>query len=160
MIVFVFRASIGAVLFVLAVLFFLALDIAHMARGDTILPPESQRTASWYAAHPDIMRRTLRVCRDDPGHLAFSPSCTNARQGEMNEAASIAAQMALRSRREAGLLPRHDVRNYDQTLVELWLRDKAGLISQRDLCNSARDPRLRIAYSCNDVLEAARRAGL
>lgn len=47
------------------------------------LPPQSARTASWYAARPGVMHQVLDACRDDPGHARRVPDCTNANQAEL-----------------------------------------------------------------------------
>ena len=48
------------------------------------LPPEDQRTVEWYASHPSERTQVRRICLNDPGHLAQSPDCINARRGDLS----------------------------------------------------------------------------
>ena len=47
------------------------------------LPPENQRTVEWYASHPSERTQVRRICLNDPGHLAQSPDCINAKRGDL-----------------------------------------------------------------------------
>lgn len=47
------------------------------------LPPRAERTASWYADHPDVLARVTELCRDDPGNLRNDPDCVNAAQARV-----------------------------------------------------------------------------
>ena len=58
--------------------------LTHKAHAEA-LPPEGERTVSWYAGHQDFMRRVLAACRNDPGHSALRPDCVNAKHAEMVE---------------------------------------------------------------------------
>ena len=51
------------------------------------LPPENQRTVEWYASHPSERAQVRRICLNDPGHLAMSPDCINAKRGDLSAAA-------------------------------------------------------------------------
>jgi len=62
------------------VLSFVFLDGSAMAQP---LPPESQRTVEWYASHPSERSQVRRICLNDPGHLAQSPDCINAKRGDL-----------------------------------------------------------------------------
>lgn len=50
------------------------------------LPPENQRTVEWYATHPAERAQVRRICLNDPGHLAMSPDCINAKRGDLEAA--------------------------------------------------------------------------
>lgn len=50
------------------------------------LPPENQRTVEWYATHPRERAQVRRICLNDPGHLATSPDCINAKRGDLEAA--------------------------------------------------------------------------
>lgn len=84
MIVF-FRLSwriLGLIIFVAGLL--LLNILMHKAHAEA-LPPDRERTVSWYQAHVDFMRRVLVACRNDPGHSAMRPDCVNAKHAEMAE---------------------------------------------------------------------------
>lgn len=68
----------------LAITLFL-LPPATSARAQP-LPPENQRTVEWYAAHPAERAQVRRICLNDPGHLAMSPDCINAKRGDLEAA--------------------------------------------------------------------------
>ena len=70
----------------LALLAYSAIERAS-AQG---IPPESQRTVAWYAAHPAQRERIRRVCLNDPGHLAHMPDCINAERADLHSAAAQA----------------------------------------------------------------------
>ena len=59
------------------------------------LPPEWQRTVEWYATHPVEREQVRRICLNDPGHLARSPDCINAKRGDL-EAATRASRLGSR----------------------------------------------------------------
>lgn len=59
------------------------LSSGGVARGQP-LPPESERTVEWYASHPSERAQVRRICLNDPGHLAQSPDCINAKRGDLS----------------------------------------------------------------------------
>ena len=59
---------------------FITLAVPAMAQP---LPPENQRTVEWYATHPAERAQVRRICLNDPGHLARSPDCINAKRGDL-----------------------------------------------------------------------------
>jgi len=65
-----------------AVAFILLVSTVSHA-GAQPLPPESQRTVEWYASHPSERTQVRRICLNDPGHLAMSPDCINAKRGDL-----------------------------------------------------------------------------
>ena len=88
----VFHLSWRKALLIALVVFALVMSIiTHKAHAEA-LPPEDQRTASWYAGHPAFMARLLRACRNDPGHAALNADCINAKHGEMVQAETLARQ--------------------------------------------------------------------
>ncbi len=58
------------------------LPIVGAARAQP-LPPEYLRTVEWYASHPSERTQVRRICLNDPGHLAQSPDCINAKKGDL-----------------------------------------------------------------------------
>ena len=62
---------------------------ATLARAQP-LPPENQRTVEWYATHPAERAQVRRICLNDPGHLATSPDCINAKRGDLEAAVGSA----------------------------------------------------------------------
>jgi hypothetical protein len=78
---------------ILASLFLLPMLLVSPARADNF-PSESQRTVTWYVAHPDAREKIRRYCLNDPGHLQQMPDCINASRAELNAAASEAQQRA------------------------------------------------------------------
>ena len=62
------------------------LSVVGPARAQP-LPPEYQRTVEWYASHPSERTQVRRICLNDPGHLAQSPDCINAKKGDLIAAA-------------------------------------------------------------------------
>ena len=49
----------------------------------------ASETATFYAEHPDMRRKVLALCQDDPGHAWHNADCMNALQGDIKaEAAS------------------------------------------------------------------------
>ena len=58
------------------------------------IPSESQRTVSWYAAHPVQRDRIRRMCLNDPGHLGGMPDCINAARADLHSAAASAKTQA------------------------------------------------------------------
>ncbi len=42
------------------------------------VPPEADRTVSWYMHHHDALDRVTAACRNDPGHGHNNPDCINA----------------------------------------------------------------------------------
>jgi hypothetical protein len=46
---------------------------------------EPARTVSWFEQHAEERKSVLARCTDDPGHLAQTPNCVNAKQAESIE---------------------------------------------------------------------------
>jgi hypothetical protein len=46
---------------------------------------EPAQTVSWFQEHPEERRAMVARCADDPGRLAQTPNCVNARQAESIE---------------------------------------------------------------------------
>jgi hypothetical protein len=38
------------------------------------------RTVSWYASHPDVARKIMKICADNAGMAHRNPNCLNAEQ--------------------------------------------------------------------------------
>ena len=87
--IFFFRVSWRMLVMMIVVGIMLLLNIIHHKARAQPLPPEDQRTATWYSNHVPFMRRMLNACRDDPGHGTRLPDCVNAKHGEMIEAERI-----------------------------------------------------------------------
>lgn len=79
-----FRRALGYVTIFFVIVVLLTITRTHRAQSEP-LPLDSQRTVSWYEAHPDFMHRLLAACRNDPGHAALHPDCQNAKHAEMGE---------------------------------------------------------------------------
>ena len=58
------------------------MSIATPAKAQ-LLPPENQRTVEWYRTHPTERAQVRRLCLNDPGRLAMSPDCINAKRGDL-----------------------------------------------------------------------------
>lgn len=66
----------------LLVLAFAASGVAAQSPGTSTPAPG---TVSWYLQNPDDpngRKAVLARCEDDPGHLAQTPNCINAKQAE------------------------------------------------------------------------------
>ena len=101
------------------------------------LPPENQRTVEWYASHPSERAQVRRICLNDPGHLAMSPDCINAKRGDLSAAAGNGGRSSSRSN--------SDVDVSDPETPEYWTR-RPG------------DRALKLAYCARMTPEAAARA--
>jgi hypothetical protein len=63
---------------------------------------EPDRTVSWFRQHPGERKAMVTRCADDPGRLATSPNCVNAKQAE-----GIEGVGSLRDLPPMGLDPNH-----------------------------------------------------
>jgi hypothetical protein len=106
--------------------------IANAAGG---IPPEYARTASWYADNPEIMRRVVAACKNDPGHGRKNADCQNAMAGEI-----VFAE-------------RDGTRNLGGNSRSFW-KEFPGLRHQRaTICRSVKDPVDRRNAEC-DIVES------
>ena len=101
------------------------------------LPPENQRTVDWYASHPSERTQVRKICLNDPGHLAATPDCINAKRGDL-----VAAN---RGSSRSGSQGSSDVDVSDPETPEYWTR-RPG------------DRALKLAYCSRMTPEAAARA--
>lgn len=80
-----------------------------------LLPPEDQRTVEWYRTHPAERAQVRRLCLNDPGHLAMSPDCINAKRGDL-------AAVAGPTRRDATGRNTTGIDMSDPDTPEYWTR--------------------------------------
>lgn len=117
------------------ILFASLLPLAGQAAAQP-LPPENQRTVEWYASHPSERGQVRRICLNDPGHLAATPDCINAKRGDL-----VAANRGGSRGSPAG----SDIDVSDPETPEYWTR-RPG------------DRALKLAYCSRMTPEAAARA--
>ena len=98
--------------------------------------PESQRTVDWYAAHPAERAQVRRACLNDPGHLAHSPDCINAKRGDLAAAAG--------STREGD----SDIDMSDPDTPEYWTRRPADRAFKLVYCDRM-TPEHQAAAKCD-----------
>ncbi|GAA0574489.1 hypothetical protein GCM10009416_11490 [Craurococcus roseus] len=93
-----------------------------------------ERTASWYADRPAVLRDITEACRDDPGRLRNSPDCINAAQARV----IVAERMA---RASAGTPRNEHERNRGNMLPptsrEYWTTRPQERAQQIAQCNRA-----------------------
>lgn len=75
--------------------------------------PEERRTVEYYRAHPQEREARILECKNDPGGLAHTPNCVNARQ-----AARLEGPRSFRDLPPMGLLPPDDKARADGASVD------------------------------------------
>jgi hypothetical protein len=106
------------------------------------IPSEELRTASWYAANPQIRARILAACSNDPGHSWNHPDCINAHQGSVMAAAAEA-------QRNTGII------GPPASSPEYWRRRPEARAERLAYCGRMK-PQDQAAYFC----DAARGGGV
>jgi hypothetical protein len=115
--------------------------IRDHARGDT-LPPQSERTAYFYKAHPDLADRVMRSCVGDPGHARNSPDCDNAFQ----------ARIWLYMDRHASTTNHH----YSPKDVRWWMENPSATVQAMKQCPHM-TPEMRVMFGDCDLAGRAAR---
>ena len=103
------------------------------------VPPEADRTVSWYMHHRDALERVTAACRNDPGHGHNNPDCINAD-------AARTALAAEEARQKAGL--------DSDTDPAYWRRHPKDIPAYLRMCAGA-PPSLPIGASCRAARIAA-----
>ena len=103
------------------------LSIATPAKAQ-LLPPENQRTVEWYRTHPTERAQVRRLCLNDPGRLAMSPDCINAKRGDL---AAIAGPI----RRDPTSRDTTGIDMSDPDTPEYWTRRPANRAHMLAYCN-------------------------
>lgn len=133
--------SLKAVVLIIFVAYFLQAFV-HTAFGRSQIPPQDERTATWYAKTPAVAREVLAACIDDPGHARDNSDCYNAEQGLLNDSATKATANLHRF--------------YPESDVRFWQNDWQHTVTVLKFC-SKMTPAQKSQYgNCGIAREALR----
>ena len=115
-----------------------------------------ERTASWYADRPAVLREVTEACRDDPGRLRHAPDCINAAQARV-----IVAERAARASAGAAARDEHE-RNRGNMLTptsrQYWTTRPLERAQQLTQCDRAPLDRMAPGSLMPRICAAARSA--